>query len=179
MLRDRAWRGFGLAWSSDKTLRKVLVRAFTKFHELHISGGPLRYGLMPAGNGWDWGLVVTTKNSERVRLDPQEMLRDADAGADRLPEAWLRHSDRPDVLERRVPLDALPKNEILLWFETGLRQLREAKILDRYAAGLAAKQAGTAAQSECATATPQVDSLDTSTLKTSPVPTVNPLGKPA
>jgi hypothetical protein len=139
-LRDEVWRGLGITWRSDETLRRALVTSFTKFHEIQASGGPLRYGLVPAGNAWDWGLVVTTKNYERVRLDPQEILRDADIGG--LPETWQRHSDRSDVLERRAPLDSLPHDEIITWFETGLGQLRDARILERYRAGLGTKRMG-------------------------------------
>ena len=47
-LRSEPYRIFGLAWRSDEALRKMLVKSFSKFHELQAGGGPLRYGLMPA-----------------------------------------------------------------------------------------------------------------------------------
>jgi len=130
------WPRAALAWA-DGALRKSLDRSFKEHHDLVASGGPLRYGLMPADKNWEWAVVVTTKNYQRVRLDAPQMLRDAAIGG--LSEDWVRDADRFEVLERRLtePLDS--HDEIVAWFEARLKELREAKILYRYVAGLATK----------------------------------------
>lgn len=132
--------GNTFAWV-DGRLRNSLKKLVEAQQDLLGSAGPVVYGLMSAGKGWEWRLVVTTaRNYENVRLDAQEMLRDAEVG--RLPADWVRYTDRSDVLERRLPPGTLTSHdEIVAWFEEGLRQLRDAKILDRYLAGLSAKQA--------------------------------------
>ena len=135
------WPGTSLAWQ-DGALRSSLKRSFEAERTLVTSGGPLSYGLMPTDTSWEWGLVVTTRKSpyQRVTLDAQEMVRDADIGG--LPQDWQRHTDRFDVLERRVPLERQSSHdEIVEWFHVGLTQLRDAKVLDRYFVGLSTKQA--------------------------------------
>ena len=68
------------------------------------------------------------------------MVRDADVGG--LPQDWVRHTDRFEVLERRLNQGTLKSHdEIVSWFDDGLRQLRDAKILDRYLAGMTTKEA--------------------------------------
>jgi hypothetical protein len=136
------WPDGGLGWM-DGRLRRSLGTSLRDSHELVASSGPLRYGLMAAGTGWEWGLVVRTENFQKIPLDAQEMLRDADVGG--LPQDWLRHPDRPETLERRLaPGDPRSHEEIGAWFEEGLVQLKTARILDRYLQGRAKKFAAKA-----------------------------------
>jgi len=136
---SRLWPKTALVWP-DGRLRHSLEGSFEAHRDLVTSGGPLRYGLMPAGKGWEWGLVVTTKNYQNVDLDAQLILRDAEIGG--LPLDWVRDVDRFEVLERRAsPGNLGSHDEIVAWFDEGLQQLREAKILERFFDGLATKQA--------------------------------------
>ena len=146
------WPKTTLAWGSDTTLRRTLEKSFEENHDLIAEGGPLRYGLIPAGKGWEWSLVVTMKNYERVRLDPQQIVRDADVGE--LSQDWVRDADSRDVLKRRLTLGGLSlPDEIVAWFDAGLRQLRDAKVLDRYLEGLTTKYAAAVARSQRVEAT--------------------------
>ena len=150
-LRD-LWPGTTIAWWSDTRLRSTLENTYEENHDLIAEGGPLRYGLRPAGKGWEWSLVVTTKNYERVRLDPQQILRDADVGG--LSQDWVRDTDIREVLKRRLTLGGLNlPDEIVAWFEAGLRQLQDAKVLDRYLEGLTTKYAAAVARSQRVEAT--------------------------
>ena len=103
---------------------------------------------------WEWGLVVTTRNSiyQKVALDAQRMLRDADVGG--LPQDWLRQTDRFEVLERRrvTPVRLSSHDELVAWFDEGLRQLRDAKVLDQYFASLTMGQATAVVQGQPAEA---------------------------
>jgi hypothetical protein len=133
--------GAGLAWV-DGALRNYLRKSVEAHQELAASAGPLLYGLMAVGKSWEWSLVVTaTRNYQRVRLDAQDIRRDAEVGG--LPQDWLRYTDRFEVLERRLAPGTLDSHdEIVAWFDEGLRQLRDAKIVDRYLTGLTTKHAG-------------------------------------
>jgi hypothetical protein len=132
------WPGTSLIWT-DKRLRGMLQAAFDERRDLVASGGPVRYGLMPGSEGWEWCLAVTAKNYENVRLEPWQIRQDAEVGG--LPQDWLRHTDRPEVLERRAALKELKfHDEIMEWFNTGLEQLRGANILGHYFEVLAARQ---------------------------------------
>jgi HD domain len=119
----------------------VLLQGLKQGQVLAIRWGRLRFGLTPAAQGWDWHFVVTTApNYQKVRVNAQEVLRDAEVG--QLPQHWARYTDRPDVLERRLPAGTTSsRDEILAWFDEGLRQLREAKVLDRFIANVLLKQA--------------------------------------
>ena len=128
-----------LAWR-DGDLRSKFPK-WIEAGETCVSAGPLKYGLMADGEARRWCLAVTaSKNYERVVLDARQMLRDAEIGG--LPQEWRRHPDRHDVtLERHVSLEQLTlPDEVVLWFDEGLRQLGDAKIMDRFLAGLAGRQ---------------------------------------
>jgi hypothetical protein len=133
------WPNSGTLVWREGTLRNSLERSFEAHRDLVTSGGPLRYGLMPAGERWEWGLVVTTRNYQKVPLDAHEMLRDAEVGG--LPQEWMRHTDRFEVLARRLsPGRPVSHDEIVAWFDEGLRQLHHAKVLDPFLAGLSTRQ---------------------------------------
>ena len=135
-IRDR-WPNIGLAWQ-DGALQKALKRSLDERQDLATTGGPLRYGLVAGSVGWEWMLGVATKNYWRVRLDATDMLRDAELS--RLPSTWARHLDRPEVLECRLAVtDVASHDEVLTWFEDGLRELDDARILERYRSGFVTK----------------------------------------
>ena len=82
---------------------------------------------MPHGTGWEWRLLIQTQNYERILLDAQQLLRDAELGG--LPGEWLRHNDRMEVLERRLTSGTLTSHDdIVTWFADGLHQMRYVTI---------------------------------------------------
>jgi diadenosine tetraphosphate (Ap4A) HIT family hydrolase len=126
----RLWPKTTLVWQ-DGNLRNGLKEALDR--NLVTSAGPLRYGLMPAGEGFDWGIVVTArKGYQGVALDTQRVLRAAEAGG--LPQDWVRHTDdRFELLERRVPAATVPgHDEVVSWFAEGLGHLHSAGILTQF-----------------------------------------------
>jgi hypothetical protein len=135
------WPKTALGWSSEGQLRNSLRDNLASGEGLSTTGGPLRYGLMPAGDTWDWGLVVMTENYRKVALHADQMRRAADVGG--LPSDWVRQSDSRVVLQRLMPVDGLSSHdEIVSWFDEGLRQLRDAGVLESYFSGLLLKNAG-------------------------------------
>ena len=132
------WQGMGpnMTWAETQ-LRKMLARISDA--ELVASAGPLIYGLVSIDGLWQWCLRVTVaKNYGRVRLDPRQVLEDAQ----RLPDDWIRQPDHIEVLERILPAGVRTSHdEIAQWFDEGLRQLRDADVLRSYFAGVHAKQA--------------------------------------
>ena len=157
LVRERWHR---LAWAADGTLRSTLVKSAKDSNDLSATGGPLRYGLMPGPEGWEWGVVFTTgRNFYKIRLDPEQTLQDAESGG--LPQHWHRFKDRLDVLERRLPRGSTTSHdEIVRWFDEGFRELSDAQMLDRYFAALDAK-GGTAVVPSKATTS---DHAETATL---------------
>lgn len=135
------WPGQGtsLAWI-EGALRKALTASCRPRQDVVTTGGPLLYGLMANGDTWEWRLVVTArKNYDKIPVHPQQLLRDAELGG--LHGDWVRHTQGLDVLERSVSSQALTSHdEIVAWFDKGLRQLHDARILDRYLADLACKR---------------------------------------
>ena len=92
-----------------------------------------------------WCIFVTVfKKFSGIRLDAQQILRDAELGG--LPADWVRYSEGSKVLERCLPPPGLASHdELVRWFGEGLRQLRDAKVLDPYIAARRAKKAALAA----------------------------------
>ncbi len=122
----------------DGQLRNTLNTCFEADRTIAATAGPVIFGLTGDGTCWEWRIALTTaRNYGRVRLDAQSMLRDAETG--RLPSDWLRHTDRLDELERRLRAEGRTHDGIVAWFDEGFRQLRDAKILDRYMNGLKVK----------------------------------------
>lgn len=93
-------------------------------------------------------MFTVAPNWGGVRLNRDDILDAADTGG--LPPKWLRHRDRPEVLELRLPLGRLSSHDdIVRWFDEGLRKLHQAGVLNEYLSGYARKQAE-AAQSAAA-----------------------------
>jgi hypothetical protein len=130
------WSNAGLAWM-DSALRKSLQKTVDR--ELLAVGGPLVYGLALIDGVWQWCLRVSVaKNYERIRLDARRILEDAR----RLPTEWTRDANQPELLERRLPPGSLTSHdEIVRWFDEGLRQLRDEGVLHSYLTGVAEKRA--------------------------------------
>jgi hypothetical protein len=145
------WEGSGtsLAWA-DGNLRNSLAKVAEQ--ELLAMGGPLVYGLARFDGLWQWCVRVTVaKNYERIRLDARQVLQDAESG--KLPQDWIRQPDQPEVLERRLAPGSLnAHDDIVQWFDDGLRQLRDAGVVRSYLAGLAEKKAAAAVKSKPAAA---------------------------
>lgn len=134
------WPAVGMAWM-DGALRASLHRAVDAKQELITTGGPLRYGVECAEGICRWRLALSVaRNYERVPLSPLRVLGDAETGG--LPQEWLRHPYQPEVLERTLPTGSLTSHdEIVRWFDDGLRQLHDAGVLKSYQLGYATKQA--------------------------------------
>jgi hypothetical protein len=139
-LIGQAWptAGIALIWANG-TLRRSLQEAFGRTRDLGTTAGPMRYGLELMGGEPTWCLTVTARrNYQRIQLDSADIARDAEVGG--LDPSWVRRSDHLDALQRSHPLDGLREHDaILAWFREGLRQLHQARVLDRYLAGIAAK----------------------------------------
>jgi len=135
--------GTGLAWV-DGALRKAMEKVTRQ--ELLATGGPIIYGLEKADGLWQWCLRFSVaKNSERVPLDGGTVIHAAETGG--LSREWRRHPGRSEVLERTLPPGALTSHDdIVQWFDDGLRQLYDAGVLNSYLSGLEAKRAAAAAR---------------------------------
>lgn len=135
------WPDAGLAWA-DHALRKDLRKAVDR--ELLAVGGPVIYGLALIDGVWQWCLRLTVeKNYERIRLEAHEILRRAEA----LPADWTKDANHPELLERRLsPGQLMSHDHIVRWFDEGLRQLRDAGVLDSYLAGINEKRAKASAK---------------------------------
>jgi hypothetical protein len=152
------WRGMGpnMAWV-ETPLRKMLAKISDA--ELVASAGPLIYGLVSIDGLWQWCLRVTVaKNYARVRLDPRQILDDAQ----RLPDDWIRQPDHLEVLERILPAGVRTSHdEIAQWFDEGLRQLRDGNVLRSYFAGVNAKRAPAGPRAASALELPEPSSGNT------------------
>lgn len=145
------WPDGSLAWM-DGALRNSLQKNVDG--ELIAVGGPLVYGLALTDGVWQWCLRISVaKNYERVRLDARRVLEDAR----RLPSEWARYPDQPELLERRLQSGTLKSHDdIVKWFDEGLRQLQGAGVLNSYLAGLAEKHARRSAGQNAPNATGKI-----------------------
>lgn len=137
------WPNLGLAWS-DGRLETALKNTVDR--ELLTTGGPLVYGLALIDGVWQWCLRFSVaRNYESIRLDARQILEDARS----LPIDWTRYADQPELLERRLPPGQLTSHdEIVRWFDEGLRQLRDVGLLNSYLTGVAEKRARASARRE-------------------------------
>jgi hypothetical protein len=137
------WSTPELAWFADKTLRNMIHKCAQDNQDLVASAGPLRYGLMCVGDQWEWLLAISPDNYQRVPLEARQILKDAADGG--LSDEWQKHPHRAAVLQRRLRMASLTSpDDVLGWFDRGLHELHEARILDRFIAVLATRAAGRA-----------------------------------
>ena len=79
-------------------------------------------------------------------MDPIKVLAAADIG--RLPDQWARHPESRDVLQLVALVDdanLADNDEVVAWFDQGLRQLRDAGIMDGFMTGMRRKYGDQAA----------------------------------
>ena len=128
-----------IAWAQDGRLRSALTKGDSQ--DVATMTGPLWFGLRRREHLQEWALTVTTaKNYQKVPLDPNELLHAAEIVG--LPDQWCRHPESREVLQSVAPVDAdvfTDRDEVVAWFHQGLRQLRDAGIMNGFMAGLLGK----------------------------------------
>lgn len=139
-VRER-WPHGGLAWAVEGALRSALLRSREAKQDLSAEAGPILHGFAFIEGAWQWRLAFSVaRNYEKVPLDPRRVLSDAETGG--LPEEWRRNPYQPEVLERRLQPGGLSSHDdIVRWFDDGLRQLHHAGVLNSYLSGYATRQA--------------------------------------
>lgn len=129
----RLWPDSGIYWRQIWRLRRNLMPD-TSPGNVMTATGPLRFGLAQQEGRWQWVLYVSiAPNYQRIPLDREELLHAADIGD--LPEQWVRCRDSNDVLQLSAPLqDEAFSNfdDVVAWFDRGLRQLDESRVLDSF-----------------------------------------------
>ena len=145
-------RGIERLWKTNPKMTwrdGDLINAMKKADptDLMAAVGPLWFGLKRKDHRWQWNLIVSTvKNFQKIPMDPNDLLQAADSGG--LPDQWARHPESRDVLQLVAPFDDdrfIDRDEIVAWFDEGLRQLRDAGILESFMAGLRRKHGDQAA----------------------------------
>lgn len=133
---------YEIAWAGENSLALMAsARAeYAKSNRVVATGGPLTYGLLPVDGNWMWSISVGSANYHRVRLDPAEIVRDADHKA--LSARWKRLGQRHAALRACVSLaECSAHEEVTSWFIEALSELDAKKILGSFCDGLDAKRA--------------------------------------
>jgi hypothetical protein len=108
------------------------------------SAGPLRYGLVPANESWDWTVQFWLQNYQRVPLGSEAVLRQADSGS--LPDDWSRDPMARAILDRRLPLGRYTDDrDVLSWFDDSLGHLDSSGVMGLWLKGRARDLAAAAA----------------------------------
>ena len=117
-----------LSWGS--WLTRVVRSGYLKYGRIWLTGGPLRYGLVPVETGWEWQVAVADGSDwSGIRVDVGEIL-DAAAG---LSGEWTRPGT-PDsvVLATRPHVIGAPLGPTADWLSQALGEIEAAGLLEPY-----------------------------------------------
>jgi hypothetical protein len=97
-----------------------------------LTGGPLRYGLVRADDGWRWRIAVATGSDYyQVHVTIDAVVDAAHHGG--IPEAWVRSADEDAVLLQERPFEpGGSTTDVSDWLTAALEQLSQAGVLEPY-----------------------------------------------